>query len=380
MSRKPIMKYIFNLGHQPKISLEEIKSVLERLKISNEIYFQSEKFLILELDQEINSQKILTDLGGTVKIGKEIEKTENIENSAINYLIEAQPDGKIQFSINGDDKKNIAIAIKKGLRKEGRSARFVETNTSASVVYNKLMQKQSDLTVVRGLLFVTEAIQDFEEFSKRDMERPALDKKSGILPPKLAKIMLNLAKGSPAKNTLLDPFCGSGTILNEAIVLGYNKIIANDSSKKAIEDSKQNVKWISTEINKTPNIEFLTERAEQLHLKLKEGSANIIVTEPFMGKPLLGRETENELENQANGLSDMYLASFRSFHKILAPNGTIVFIFPQFGFRNDWIKTERIAEIEKIGFKVMPFSTGNSLLYYRKGQFVARNIWRFRKV
>ena len=83
MSRKPIMKYIFNLGHQPKISLEEIKSVLERLKISNEIYFQSEKFLILELDQEINSQKILTDLGGTVKIGKEIEKTENIENSAI---------------------------------------------------------------------------------------------------------------------------------------------------------------------------------------------------------------------------------------------------------------------------------------------------------
>ncbi|MCF6276976.1 MAG: RsmD family RNA methyltransferase [Candidatus Magasanikbacteria bacterium] len=374
------MKYIFNLGHQPKISFEEIVAILERDRISHEIYFENEKFLILELDKEIDSEKMLMKLGGTIKIGKEIEKIESVENTAIEYLNRTQPEGKIQFSINGDDKKNIALSVKKGLKKEGRSVRFVETNTSASVVYNKLMQKNSDLMVSKGLLFVTTAIQDFEGFSKRDMNRPAIDKKSGTLPPKLSKIMINLAKGSPTKNVLLDPFCGSGTILNEAIVLGYHKLVANDSSKQAIEDTKKNVKWIGRELDKHPNVRFTTARAEQIEKTLTEESVNIIVTEPFMGKPLLGRETEKELQNQANGLSDMYLASFRSFHKILAANATVVFIFPQFRFEGDWIKTERIEEIKKLGYKVMPFSKNESLLYYRKGQFVARNIWRFRKV
>ena len=84
----------------------------------------------------------------------------------------------------------------------------------------------------------TEAVQPFEQFSARDFGRPGRDDLSGMLPPKLAIIMINLAQ-TPLNSILLDPFCGSGTILSEAVLLGYTNLIGTDISEKAIADSKK---------------------------------------------------------------------------------------------------------------------------------------------
>ena len=87
-------------------------------------------------------------------------------------------------------------------------------------------------------------MQDIESYTKRDRERPKRDAKVGMLPPKLAQIIINLAAGQLPEEklqnicdiplgepiprrllgqTVLDPFCGTGVILQEASADGLRR-------------------------------------------------------------------------------------------------------------------------------------------------------------
>ena len=119
------------------------------------------------------------------------------------------------------------------------------TLSSVVVEQNKLTTAQgAEIVIVQfdKKLFLgkTIAVQPFKELSFRDYGRPARDDYSGMLPPKLAQIMLNLSGAKPA-DTILDPFCGSGTILTEAMLMGYQDLVGSDVSSKAIEDTGKNI-------------------------------------------------------------------------------------------------------------------------------------------
>ena len=60
------------------------------------------------------------------------------------------------------------------------------------------------------------AVHNPFEFQKRDIYKPIQRKIFGM-PPRLARIMVNLSACTPGK-VLLDPFCGVGTILQEALM------------------------------------------------------------------------------------------------------------------------------------------------------------------
>src|SRR5262249_45616228 len=87
----------------------------------------------------------------------------------------------------------------------------------------------------------TLVVQDFEDYGRRDYQRPVRDEKQGMIPPKVAQIMLNLS-GAQAGDTILDPFCGIGTIIQEGLLLSY-RMIGSDINKAAIRGSEQNLEW-----------------------------------------------------------------------------------------------------------------------------------------
>ena len=62
--------------------------------------------------------------------------------------------------------------------------------------------------IIKGFLGQTLVVQPFKVLSKRDFGRPARDDHSGMLPPKLAQIMINLARRNDdiSTKTILDPF------------------------------------------------------------------------------------------------------------------------------------------------------------------------------
>ena len=369
------MRYLFQLGHQPQISATEITAVFALHHIITSSPHHRENFLILETDQQLNCEELIEILGGTVKIAKKID------TDVLDYLNQTQPTGKIIFSL--PDKK-AAIKIKKQLKQAERSVRYIEPKNTATILHNNLVKLGGDLTVIDNETFATQAIQPFEEFSQRDYGRPSSDDKSGMLPPKLARILVNLSQ-MPKDAIILDPFCGSGTILTEAATLGYTNLIGSDISAKAVADTKKNLEWVKNNYHLSSIIYHLFEMAvTQLTEQLEPVSVNTIVTEPLLGKPLTGRESKEKLQAQANELAQLYIESFKTFAKILKPDGVALFIIPKFRFQNEWTKIDCVDKIKKTGFKTVPFeilggSPVEHLTYHRPNQHLARTIWRFIK-
>ncbi len=392
----PSHNYWFILGRETYIAAAEIAAMLRTEKC--EIFGNILKTNAVTVDPK----KLIKKLGGTVKIAQEIasQATEKeMEDLLIKELRTVS--GKINFGISlytnerndfNDLKltKEFGKKIKKTLKADGLSVRYVENRepvlSSVTVDKNNLTGRGKEFIIQKHgnkfSLAKTEAVQPFEEFSARDFGRPGRDDVSGMLPPKLAMMMINLAK-QKTDAILLDPFCGSGTILSEAALLGYTNLIGTDISEKATADTKKNLDWIieNFAIDKTNmQVKIQTEAVENIAALVGAQSIDAVVAEPYMGKPLKGNEKYDELTQQASELKKLFLKSFNEFHKILKPKGRIVFLIPRFKYQNDWIKINCQKEIEQLGFKTVSFFEDRiPLVYARPNQRVAREIWGFEK-
>ena len=328
-----------------------------------------------------DSAQTIKRLGGTIKICEPIGVVRNSPIELADRLNEYIPEGKIEFSVN--DSKSLGIETKKRLKNLGRSARYIEANNTATVIYNNLVKKGADIIIVNNIAFATKGIQSIDEFSARDFGRPGRDDESGMLPPKLAMMMINLAT-QPLDSVIYDPFCGSGTVVTEAMLMGYKNIIGSDSSEVAINDTQKNVTWLLDRYNldiNNFNLDIFQYDATLISKRIKQNSIDAIVAEPFLGKPMRGNELISAIESQASELKYLYTKAFAEMYKVLKPNGIIVFIIPRFHVKNEWVKIDCEKEIEKLGFEnasILPDQ--KHLLYWRETQHVGREIWRFRKI
>src|SRR3989338_5542659 len=124
--------------------------------------------------------------------------------------------------------KRIGMMIKKTLTESGFSVSVAlpEFNSlslaSVVVTKNLLLEKGAEICLIAGKEKVytakTIVVQDFEDYGRRDYQRPVRDEQQGMIPPKVAQIMLNLS-GAGKGDSVLDPFCGIGTIVQEGLLL-----------------------------------------------------------------------------------------------------------------------------------------------------------------
>lgn len=363
-------KYVFILGRNPELSIAEIKAVL----LSSKLVKQTSTFLILE-NKDFDCQQLLNQLGGTIKIGEilsdKIDKAIIVEN-----LLKQKSGGKLNFGLSYYDSKKdqLGMAVKRQLKDKGVSSRLVTSKdkTLSSVVVSK--NKCHEFLILNNeWLAKTCGVQDFEEYSKRDYGRPVRDTKSGTLPPKLAKIMINLAQVSKA-SIILDPFCGSGTILQEALVMGYKNIIGSDISQKAIDDTNSNLEWLTKSYQlKAKSYKIVQSDVRNLSQKVK--TVDAIVTEPYLGPALKGGESKKEIEKIIKELEELYLSAFEEFTKVLKSGGKVVIIFPWFKKYN--LSIEILSAIKKLGFSQL---NKEELVYSRPDQKVWRKVFVFKKL
>jgi len=294
-----IMKYFFILGTNPELSIAELTAVFDLKNVAATNFILPNKHVfIVELDKNINCNQIISRLGGIIKIGEIFAESKKHsadifakikENSAIQ-------EKKFMFGfssyLNNFYIKPLAMELKKALKEEGIASRWV---TSREPVLSSVVVEQNDL-ITEGAEFVliehagkvvqigrTLAVQPFKDLSFRDFGRPARDDHSGMLPPKLAQIMISLSKVKP-EQTLLDPFCGSGTVITEAALMGLGSLIGSDISPKAIEDTKTNIEWIKDNYQLSiTNYELYNKSASELSRFIKTNSVDVIVTEPYLG-------------------------------------------------------------------------------------------------
>ena len=348
------------------MSAAEILAVLPKAKLVT----QADSFLILE-NTKVDCQELLRQLGGTIKVG-EVLSSKIDKEIMVEKLKKIKVSNKLKFGLSyyNCPKDKLGMEIKTELKKAGISCRLVTSRDKAlsSVVVTK--NKVNDFLILGNqYLAQTCAVQEFEEYSKRDYGRPVRDMASGSMPPKLAKIMINLAQ---VKNSaiIVDPFCGSGTILQEAMLLGYPNVIGCDISAKAIQDTKNNLRWLGkTHELKTRSFHLYNVNVKQLSQTVPQADA--IVSEPYLGPTIRENEKPERIEKIVQELSQLYLEAFAEFKKILTNNGKIVIVFPSFRIDKKIYELAITEEIKKLGFSQL---TDDKLIYSRQGQKIYRNI------
>ncbi|MFH1583210.1 MAG: methyltransferase domain-containing protein [Candidatus Falkowbacteria bacterium] len=334
------MKYFFILGTNPTLSLAELAAVFNY----GEFSLVQKNIALLEINQEIKAN-IIKKIGGTIKFGIIHNETasrnpQDILKLAAAFSKPEKNEGKFYFGISFYGKakiraKAIAMEFKKLLKQAGINSRWVisrePTLSSVVVEQNKLItDKGIEIIMIefnkKLLLGKTMAVQPFKELSFRDYGRPARDDRSGMLPPKLAQIMINLS-GAKLKSTILDPFCGSGTIITEAMLMGYTNIIGSDVSDRALRDTKNNIAWIQKSFAlRVTSYELRVIDATQIAKQLAPNSIDAIITEPYLGPQNSGFEIAKVIKE----LEQLYSKSLMEFKKILKPAGRIVMIWPSF--------------------------------------------------
>lgn len=122
---------------------------------------------------------------------------------------------------------------------------------------------------------------------KIDEKRPFTSFERSI-PPKFAKIMLNFLNLYENKESkrILDPFCGSGTILIFAYINGF-EVYGADIKNKYVEHTIKNLRWVG-KILEEENIPNFKERIKNIDIKdliniFEQSSFDGICTEPIFG-------------------------------------------------------------------------------------------------
>ncbi len=376
------MHYLFFLGRTSPLAQAEAQRVLSTRFPDSNPRLLMPAFLLAELENDGIAWDLQALLGGTIKIARVDEQlsdlpTDQLEEKAANLLVSLAVDGKIQFGVAeiGRDTLDALYLprIKKAIQAKGISARFVESHRqglSASVL---LHQNVDEVVFVRtkDTIFMghTVAIQNIDDWTIRDWEKPAVDKKHGMLPPKVARTMLNIAlPGNPSQSRILDPFCGTGTVVMEALMLGAEGI-GSDLRIEAVGQTQKNCEWLVKRYELDAKFRAVVSDATNVTPELLGGKVNAIVAEGFLG-PLTPRP--GAVPNNFRGLEKLYKGAFKQWTKILEPGGTICIALPRVTVQKTTYSLGRfIDSLEGSGYNTV----SGPYIYDRPDAIVSREIF-----
>ncbi|MCL2186787.1 MAG: methyltransferase domain-containing protein [Treponema sp.] len=167
-------------------------------------------------------------------------------------------------------------------------------------------------------------LNNFSIFMKRLTLRSSWEKTlhKGELPPPLAWVLCRLANLTHG-DTVLDPFCGYGSIPQEAVKhFHVTKFIACDNNKEAALFSEQR-------FSKRKKGEFTLHGCDfcELLSKIEEKSIDVIVTDPPWGHFGVSEEARNEKGIENNDQRDFLFKMFEVFGKLLKDGGRAAVLY-----------------------------------------------------
>ena len=424
-----IKQYCFVLGFNHTLSKIEILSILKKQEIKYRILETSQEILILEFQSVIDGELLINRTGGIVKIGEiftiaQAPKADEIFsrdlfNALANKLSPERLPGSYKFSISiynaGAKLKYLYQLIRKKTKIGGTLKRVLSGGASTpyfldkreriiscpTVKHAKLLKNGFEVLICPGQKGIyigkTIAIQDYESFSLRDYGRPDRNIRAGMIPPKLARMMINIASpGNGAR--ILDPFCGSGTILQELVMLGYKNITGTDIDRVQLENSGRNLTWLFDHYPHISKEKYkitlnLCDARKLSQIFLGSGF-DAVITEPYLGPPDSICFSPSEIDKEINLLESLYQKTFEEFIKVIKPGGVVVTILPVFHLNRklSFLNLQRVippgltvknmANIISgdIDILCLEVDRRGSVIYYHPDQFIYREIIVLEKI
>ena len=391
-------RYCAFLGNHPQLALAEVAMLFPDVV---PVARYPKHVVVFETPAEI-TQKEFDRLGGTVLIAREIDGVSSPAGVPDAIVREtATVKGKTTFAIRsvGIDKRTVHGLYRSGkdaLKRAGKPARYVGNEHEPAAA--ALLKDTGIVTGKGGCEIVlladeetktfwcgkTIAVQDVDAYTKRDMKKPVRDTRVGLLPPKLAQILLNggewLARAAnpklPKKLTILDPFCGTGVIPLEALLRGWT-IHGSDASLKAVNGTLRNLEWARKEygILKKDVPASIWKQDARKPFVIK-GDVHLIATETTLGPPLTQRPTIKDAQKMRTAVEEIEIDFLKSIRASL-PSTPIALTLPVWMVSTGPLVCERVwKELPTIGYEpVLPKGVqgdfpGRASLLYRRGDAV----------
>ncbi len=392
---------LFISGKNWILSLAELSAYLEARSNKFEIQYFSREFFTITLEKALD-QADMDDLGGTIKIGdaKTTIPTETVKEAFLNRDKQAQKeiaqvitasniyngmtkaDGKVLFGVSvyftdnafhplsGRMQRFVGSTVKDELASRGKKSDFMgfaqdrkeAQLTHVEVLKKKLVENQAEILFCVGKretwVASTVAVHNPFEFQKRDIYKPN-QRKIFAMPPRLARMMVNLSACTERK-VLLDPFCGVGTILQEAL-LEKAVVVGTDANPWCVEAAEENLEWLIGEYGlKDTDFRVLQSEESKLPQKVGVEAVDCIVCEPDLGPAMKEFPTIAYAERIIEKLQPMFYDFVEQAYTVLRPNGRLVLVTPYIKTRSGQPVTMPIDErLEECGFKrVYPFARG----------------------
>lgn len=282
--------------------------------------------------------------------------------------------------------------LKIALKAAGHSVRTVPSMegtvlNAAQVIYNQLTSKNFEFVLWRTpagwSVGRTTWVQNIDDYTLRDRKRPVRDAHIGMLPPKLAQIMINLAQADP-QDVIYDPFCGTGVVLMEAAHMGY-QVAGSDLNPAMVSATEQNMSWYQTINPAVSDLRYSEATLQDATKVVLPAQDTAIVCEGYLGRvdlknsPNLERSIQNEVET----LNAFYRAVLKHWYA-LPQIKTIVIALPFWTIEGRRIRLSTLDDAVDLGYTLMQFVSSNTnhpkeLTYHRPDQIVGRMIIRLNK-
>jgi tRNA G10 N-methylase Trm11 len=374
-------EYAFVLGSNWLLSIAELLVYVQDKGFRATLVDHSRNIVILDIKEKLDNEQIVEmqgTLGGCFKIGrvlyrydmetvrnafptagtprKEDRETlikfpwlskvwQNPKGKRIKFGLSTYPefDGKSpvqyrRFARTMDEKIKNTL-IQKGARKADYFAydkpdqRVAERMNLAlwpkSIAHNNLLVSpnseilaaftQKHLYFARTLVVYDSALQQY-----RDESRPYISSEISTS-PKICRTLLTLAGARPG-DTILDPFCGTGTLLMEAAMLGM-KVIGIDIEGNQVQGTKSNLIWFGKDLGQHVDFEIIRGDARELS-KLVDRQVDAVAFEPSLGPIYSGKPEREIAEENIRELTQLYRTVLIEIAQILRPDGRVSMTIP----------------------------------------------------
>lgn len=379
------------LGRQPKIGLAELES----------LYSADNVQPVGDTAAMINVESVdYKRLGGTIRLAKPL-----IELNTTNWTeLATYTTREIPKHIAGPGKLKLGIStfglnvtvqqlfrtgleLKKACKATGRSTRIVPntelTLNSAQVLHNQLAGNPLGMELLyikngaKTWLAQTTSIQDVDEYARRDHGRPMRDARVGMLPPKLAQVMVNLAvsvkrEAISDELRLLDPFCGTGVVLQEALLMGY-QAIGSDLEPRMIDYTRENLDWLSKNYTLYASRYTLETGDATTH---QWNNVNFVASETYLGRPLTTLPAPEKLQEIASDCNTIIEKFLKNIRPQLPKQARLCLAVPAWQTNSSFKHLPLLDHIENLGYNRLKFkhATWSDLIYHRPDQVVAREL------
>lgn len=356
--------YLALIGKSVALAAAELDRVLHRSGASAVEFYPPYFYKIIG---DIDPLALINQLGGTVKIYQLIDA--NIADRLINN----HQDHFCLSSISrSQDLVTTAKTVKQKLKEQGIKPHFRILDDpfySAGIT-----TKYSEFTLIpdNGQVVIAEAVavQNLNYWTQKDYGRPAFDPSVGMLPPKVSRMMLNLALPNElTPNTLIyDPMCGSGTILLEGLDLNL-KVVGSDHSQKAVDASSANTNWFIQKYQPTAKAQVFLADATHVQLSDINQPPDAIVFEGYLGPP---HPTDGDVPNLVKGLEKLYRGIFKNLLPLLKPHARLVCALPEYHSKAGVKTLDHLVDgIASLGYtRLERFTYGRPQAFTKRSIFV----------